>query len=184
MAIGTLQLIGGMTWAITMAELLLDMDGVIADTMGAVCNRLDIIHADIEDYWFDGLDTQAILSILREDGFYRHLDVITGAVGAVNRLRSQYDVRVCSQPMEGAENCEQEKREWLAEHFDSDFAEQALIVPDKSIVKARAIIEDNPDITGDFQPIMFHQAWNRRADYPRMYGWQDLHIVRRVLDGA
>lgn len=173
-----------------MSELLLDMDGVICDTMGAAFSIVNqeqgtnIIHADCKDYWFKDLPVEpsVIIDVLRREGFYRHLDVITGAVGAVNRLREQYDVVVCTAPMKGAESCEDEKREWLAEHFDTDFAEQAIVTTDKSKVKGKAIIEDNPYIEGKFIPIMFDQAWNRnRIGKYRMFGWHDLRNVRKAM---
>lgn len=172
-------------------RLLLDMDGVICDTMGSAFSIVNqeqgtnIIHADCKDYWFNGLQVQpyVILEVLRRDGFYRDLDVVTGAVGAVNRLREQYDVVVCSQPMSGAVNCEAEKREWLAEHFDKDFAESALIIKDKSKVEGKAIIEDNPFVEGDFEVVMFDQAWNRnRISKYRMFGWHDLRQVRKAME--
>ncbi len=164
-------------------SLLVDMDGVLADTMGGVFDLLDDDHAheDVYDYWFDGLDKKSIIEALRSDGLYRHLDVITGAVRGVNRLREEFNgnVYVCSAPMSGAEHCETEKREWLEEHFDAEFAMQAIITADKTTVPGRLIIEDNPDVAGGmWRPVMFDQAWNRHVDYPRMYGWHDLQVVR------
>ena len=46
-------------------RLLLDMDGVLADTMGGVFSRLDemgydhVTHADIDEYWFKGAPVEA-----------------------------------------------------------------------------------------------------------------------------
>ncbi len=170
--------------------LLVDMDGCLCDTMGAVFDRaeqehgIQMTHSDIHDYWFNDapLEKHMIFDYLREPGFYRNLDVITGAVRAVNRLRGQYDVVVCSQPMQGAESCEDEKREWLAEHFDTDFAESAIITRDKAKVMGKFIIEDNPFIDVPYGVIMFDQRWNRnRINTPRMYGWHDLSVVDRAM---
>lgn len=171
---------------------LLDMDGVICNTMASVFETLhiergiSICHADIDDYWFSGLPVQTgdILDIMKRDGFYRHLDVITGAVEAVRRLREQYDVVVCSAPLKGHNHAEDEKREWLAEHFDKDFAESAIITSDKARVMGRVLIEDNPFIDRDanWRPVMLDQAWNRNVtDLPRMYGWHDLSVVEEAM---
>lgn len=169
-------------------RLLLDMDGVVADFMGYVYSVVEqetgskLCHADTVDYWFaDTSHRGLILDIIHREGTYSHLDVITGAVRAVNRLREQYDVVVCTQPSKSP-FCEDEKREWLARHFDNDFAEEAIVTREKHLVPGKAIIEDNPDIAGNFTPIMFDQAWNRNAPYARMYGWHDLGVVRRVME--
>ncbi len=173
------------------SRLLVDCDGVLADTMGYALKivnheeNVNIIHADIRDYWFDELPVKkdVFVDVLRTKGFYRELGVITGAVEAVNRLREQYDVVVCTAPMPGAEGCEGEKREWLAQHFDSDFAEQAIVIPDKSKVQGKAIIEDNPFIQGDFKVVMFDQPWNRFGLFKyRMFGWGDLKPIKRAME--
>lgn len=171
--------------------LLIDMDGVMADTMGGVFDYVEkhfghsLAHEDIDDYWFAGLPREDILRAFRSKGFYRNLDVITGAVRGIRRLREEYNgnVYVCSAPMDGVEEiCEMEKRDWLAQYFDEDFARQAIITEDKAKVLGRVIIEDNPDVSGGiWQPVMFDQPYNRKASYPRMYGWHDLQVVRNYM---
>lgn len=53
-----------------------------------------LAHEDIQDYWFQNLPRSDIFTALRSRGFYRNLDVITGAVRAVNRLREEYNKRL------------------------------------------------------------------------------------------
>jgi 5'(3')-deoxyribonucleotidase len=171
--------------------LLLDQDGVMADTMGGIFRLLDndypgLCHADIKDYWFKDMHVPqgAFIEALRTPGLYRGLDVITGAIRAVNKLRERYDVRVVTAPMSGCEeSCEAEKREWLAEHFDNDFAEQAIVTSDKTKILGRLILEDNPDISrhASWQPIMFDQPWNQHvADLPVMKNWGNLSVIHQV----
>ena len=167
-------------------RLLIDMDGVLADAVGRAFQMTDtrLAHADAQDYWFGGLDSQMILSSMCFQGFFRSLDVITGAIQGVNRLRDNYDVAICTAPMPGYQgNAEMEKRQWLERHFDRTFAEQAFVTADKKSVPAKAIIEDNPSVEHPGQIIMFHQRWNRDAtQYPRMYNWGDLDVVDRVME--
>jgi 5'(3')-deoxyribonucleotidase len=171
-------------------SIILDQDGVLADTMGAALNiikqerGISMCHADLQDYWFNGLpvDQNEIMDVLMRPGFYRELDVITGAVQAVNRLRERFNdnVYVVTAPMAGAEGCEAEKREWLTEHFDKDFSDRAIVIPDKTRVLGRLLIEDNPHISrnASWEPIMFDQPWNRKAtDLRRMYGWNDVGVI-------
>lgn len=174
-------------------SILIDMDGVMADTMGGVCDYVEehfghsLAHEDITSYWFHGLPRDDIMVSLRSRGFYRNLEVITGAIRGIRRLREEFNgnVYVCSAPMDGVEeSCEQEKRDWLTEHFDEDFARQAIITSNKAKVPGRVIVEDNPEIAGGiWQPIMFDQPYNRHSTYPRMYGWHDLKVVRDQMHG-
>jgi 5'(3')-deoxyribonucleotidase len=172
-------------------SLLLDQDGVLADTMGAVMQIVEdklnvrLCHADIHDYWFKNMivPSSAFVEALRTPGLYRNLDVITGAVRGVNRLRERYNdnVFVVTAPMNGCEaSCEDEKREWLEQHFDRDFAERAVVTDDKTLIPGRVLIEDNPDIPRNaiWQPILFDQAWNHHvADLPVMRNWVDLEVI-------
>lgn len=172
--------------------LLLDMDGVIADTMGSVFDTImretgvQLCHADTTDYWFAGMEVEPdyILDVMRRPGFFLGLDIITGAKHAINRLRRDYEVVVCTAPLKGSYNAEQEKRLWLDKYFDSELAETAIVTNDKSSVEGRVLVEDNPHIdrTAKWLPIMFDQAWNRHVeDLPVMYGWSDLEPIREYM---
>ena len=178
-----------------MKRILVDQDGVLADTMGRAFEviraerGIEICHADVIDYWFNGMDVdpKVFIEIFRREGFYRSLDVITGAVGAIRRLRRDFEVVVCSAPISGAEHCEEDKRLWLEELFDKDFAEQAIITPDKHAVDGDLIIEDNPHVDekpASWKTVMFAQRWNEhRTDLPRMQGWFDLGVIYKELEG-
>lgn len=171
-------------------RLLVDQDGVLADFMGHVYKTVEAetgrkyCHADTQDYWFkDCPDKDLFMDIINRQGTYSDLDVITGAVEAIKRLREYYDVVVVTAPPRGSKTAEDEKRQWLARHFDKDFAEEAIVTRDKHLVHGRLMIEDNPDIDrdADWRPLMFDQPWNRKSDLPRMYGWGDLSVVYRNM---
>lgn len=175
-------------------SLLIDMDGVMADTMGGMFDYVEkhyghsLAHEDVIDYWFSSMPEKKddIMAAMRSEGFYRNLDVITGAVRGIRRLREEFNgnVYVCSAPMAGLDSCETEKRDWLAEHFDDEFARNAIITPDKTLVPGRVIVEDNPNISGGvWRPVMFDQPYNRMTAFPRMYGWSDLKVVRDAMRG-
>lgn len=175
-----------------MERLLIDQDGVMADTMGSVFKTIlsetgiQLCHADTTDYWFTGMEVEPdyILDIMRRPSFFLGLDVITGAKQAINRLRRDYEVVVCTAPLKGSHNPEQEKRLWLAKHFDQELADSAIVTMDKSSVEGRVLVEDNPHIDRNAQwiPILFDQPWNRHVeDLPVMYGWGDLHMIKEYM---
>lgn len=172
-------------------RLYVDMDGVLADFMGEVYRQVEAetgrryCHADTVDYWFnDCPDKDLFLDIMNREGTYRHLGLITGAREAITRLREYYDVRVLSAPPKASKTAEDEKREWLAEHFDTEFAEQAIIDRNKSLYIGKVLIEDNPHIDRDanWRPVIFTQPWNTGVtDLPRMDGWGDIQVVMREM---
>lgn len=175
-----------------MERLLIDQDGVLADSMGSVFSTImresgvELCHADTTDYWFAGMEVEPdhILDIMRRPGFFLGLDVITGAKLAINRLRKDYEVVVCTAPLKGSFNAEEEKRIWLADHFDEELARTAIVTSDKSSVEGKVLVEDNPHIDRNAQwmPIMFDQPWNRHVeDLPVMYGWGDLDMIKEYM---
>lgn len=176
----------------TRNRLLIDQDGVLADSMGSVTRTVkqelgvELCHYDVQDYWFKDMVVQPeyLLEVMKRPRFFRELDVITGAREAINRLREQYDVVVCTAPLKGSYDAETEKREWLAEHFDTELAETAIVTEDKARVLGRVLLEDNPHIDrfAGWQPVMFHQPWNTQVtDLPRMFGWGDLNALYREM---
>ena len=174
-------------------RLLCDMDGVTADFMGEVYRQAELetgvkyCHADTVDYWFkDSKHASLFKEIIHRAGVFADLEPITGAVRAINRLRERYDVVFCTSPPEGSTTAENEKREWIARHFDLSMAEEAIVTLDKSIVPGRVLIEDNPyvSIKAPWKPIMFDQPWNKGTDLlriPRMYGWGHLDVVYKEM---
>ncbi len=176
--------------------LVLDMDGVITDTIGRVCDiahdedGLYICHADVEDYWFKGMiqPPSYLLDIMRREGFYLDLLPITGAMRAIRRLRHELNdnVVICTAPLNNAPTCEEEKRDWIARHFDQDFADRTMVVKDKDHVQGKVLVEDNPHV--DDKPhewehlVLFTQRWNRhRTDVPHMNGWGDIDTITELM---
>ncbi len=175
-------------------RLILDLDGVAADTMGEVMRQVELetgvayCHADIVDYWFKGIEHASLFKeIINRAGVFANLEPITGAVRGINRLRERYDdnVTFCTSPPPGSKTAEDEKRAWIARHFDMDMAERAIVTLDKTKVPGRVLIEDSPTISRNslWSPIIFDQPWNQEVtDLPRMYGWGQLDAVYAAME--
>ena len=81
-----------------------------------------------------------------EPGFFLNLPVIDGAQKAIAALRRKYNVCILSSPMSRHPFCEQEKRAWLAKHFDQELADTAIITKDKHLFDGRYLIDDRPNL--------------------------------------
>ena len=171
-------------------RLLCDVDGTTADFMGEVYRQAELetgvkyCHADTVDYWFkDCKHASLFKEIIHRAGVFADLEPITGAVRGINRLRESYDVVFCTSPPEGSTTAENEKREWIARHFDLSMANEAIVVLDKSKVLGKVLIDDNPDMSQEasWSLIMFDQPWNRQVDLPRMSGWGDLGVAVEMM---
>jgi len=175
-------------------RLILDLDGVAADTMGEVMRQVELetgvlyCHADIVDYWFKGLEHASLFKeIIKRAGVFANLEPITGSVRGINRLRERYndDVIFCTTPPEGSKTAEDEKRAWIARHFDLSMAERAIVTLDKTKVTGKVLIEDSPTISrsAEWSPVIFDQPWNQEVtDLPRMYGWGQLGAVYAAME--
>jgi 5'(3')-deoxyribonucleotidase len=172
---------------------LVDMDDVLADFRAGVLSRLNLHHPEINtdiefvDFFiakdFHGQEA-LVQSISDEIGFFEALDVIEGAKDGWEQIVAEgFKPIVCTTPLKTHPYCEQEKRNWLEEHFGIQIAGEAIMTQDKTIHSGIALIDDKPVITGSatptWQQIMFTQPPNERfhSDF-RLDGWGDERLVR------
>lgn len=159
-------------------RVLLDMDGPLAD-FDALCYEVcDIagwrtdrpLDARTARYMTDHMPhdghRDALKAIINSDGWYRSLPVTPGAQEGVEALLAAgHDVVVCSKPHEANENCEPEKKAWLAEHFPM-LRHRYIFTPDKSLAHAPGGILLDDAIVADqatanaWDPVVFAEPFN------------------------
>ena len=130
-------------------RIFIDMDGVIADFEKA-SNEFQRIHGKTNrpDKWVD----------------YRNLDVIEGAIEAVAKLNTDYDVFIASTPPWSRPEVWGHKREWIEEHFP--YLKQRIILTHrKDLLIGDILIDDSrfrgqPDFQGEWY--WFNKNWNNR----------------------
>lgn len=169
----------------TRESIAIDMDEVLADTVGALIERVNdrmdlsitydmlegkkLRHAMPEH---DGLLTE----ILREPGFFRQLDVMTGAQEAVKKLTAHYDVYIATAAMDVPTSFH-DKYEWLRQHFPFLDPQHFVFCGRKNIVKADYLIDDNPRQLSIFtgKPIMYTASHNVDDNrFARVNNWEDV----------
>ena len=109
-----------------MERIIIDMDEVIADPMGAMIEWYKKEHGGDVDYrkmlvgsWIKGFpdkDQPMIWERLRGPGFFRHLPVMKDSVDVLRELNNHYEVFIVSAATEFP-NSLKDKLEWLEDHF-------------------------------------------------------------------
>ena len=134
-----------------------DMDEVIADALGEHLTRYNRDFANdhtaaltLEDLRGRRLWQVApaqrhpvIDNYLREDDFFRVLQVMPNSQRVLERLQSRYEVFIASAAMEVPTSFVA-KYDWLAEHFPFIPTSHIVFCGDKSILRADYLIDDNP----------------------------------------
>jgi 5'-nucleotidase len=142
-------------------RIILDMDSILADIETpwlAECNRRfgdNLTVADITTWDLHKLSKggKKVYDILGEEGFFRRLEPIPGALVAAELLAGSHDVHVvtaCEFPFAA-----KEKVEWFHEHLPFLGKRRLWIGHEKHMLKADVIVDDGP-----------HNAVAYRAAHP------------------
>ena len=130
-------------------RIFIDMDGVISDFEKA-SNEFQRIHGKTNrpDKWVD----------------YRNLDVIEGAIEAVAKLNTDYDVFIASTPPWSRPEVWGHKREWIEEHFPY-LKRRIILTHRKDLLIGDILIDDSryrgqPGFQGEWY--WFNQNWSNR----------------------
>jgi len=169
---------------------LVDMDGVLADTVGGIYKDLLKRHPNFpaipyeqNTCWdFPSLYTEEqeklIREIWRQDHFFRDLEPLPGALEGIQELSNFGDVLICTYPTTTNRTCMQDKYDWVKKHLSHDWARRTILTKDKSLVYGDMLIDDKPNpeengrITPSWQHIVYDQPWNRHVKSRKRMTWQ------------
>lgn len=193
-----------------MADILLDVDGVLGDFAGSLLQVLrdawpetahlvptvdDITSFNMRQWLPDKTLYKRAISVLNEEGFARYIYPIEGAVAAVNTFRREgHGVYVVTSPWISNPTWEYDRRLWLKKHFDID-EDQVISTTVKYRVRGDAFIDDRPKHvkswalanTGGYAYLFRHQHnRSQAADFPCIpgqtgYTWNDT-MVQAILE--
>jgi 5'(3')-deoxyribonucleotidase len=135
----------------TKKVVLCDQDGILADLTGKVLKRYNSIHntqyttGDLWSYHFGKVmpGGDIVNSWFQEPGFYRDLDVLPGAVKALQKLHQATRVVILTSPG-NAPQCVPDKSAWLDEHFPFLPDYERIYTSRKELVRGAFLIDDAP----------------------------------------
>lgn len=155
---------------------LVDMDGPLADFDRHFFERCEALgltfdctyatqrHRFASDHIPDRFQRTASRHMVNTSGWFRNLPVTEGAVAGLNELAEHAEVWICTKPLEANVTCRDEKADWLAEHFGSEWVNRLILAPDKSLVLGNVLLDDAPHPAwyerSAWEPVIFTMTWN------------------------
>jgi len=117
---------------------------------------------------YEGLSDEgkkAVTSIMEHPGFYANLDPFPGAREALNSMVEEgHIVSLVTSPWVTNITCASDKLAWVERYLGLGWAKRTIITSDKTLVRGDILIDDKPDITGDYAPtwehVYFSQPYN------------------------
>ena len=133
-------------------RIIIDMDEVIADPMGAMIDWYSREYGRSADYekmkvgsWVKGFpeEHQAMIrERIYQPGFFRDLPVMADSIGVLEKLNAAYELFIVSAATEFP-NSLKEKHDWLAEHFPFLTWRQLVLCGDKRMITGDHMIDDH-----------------------------------------
>lgn len=164
------------------ASIAIDMDGVIADTIGHFVDFYNREHGTQFSRKvfegkreFDALPNEAVKKYVRTPGFFRNVPVMKGAQEALLYLSDKFDIYIVSAAMEFPQSLS-EKKEWLEEHFNFIHWRNIIFCGDKSVIATDYMIDDHVKNLDYFtgKSILFTAEHNLDIDrHLRVNNWQE-----------
>jgi len=162
-------------------RILLDCDGVLADFVGSVLGRLPwvlkhehVTCMDIQKSLDLGPTYTAMLNHeLRRQGFASLIRPLHGSKKFVRELKKRGEITVVTRPMTDSPTWVWERVGWLYKHFG---LERIEFTDRKDLVPGDVLIDDDPENLVRFpgRRILLDQPWNRGADLPRVYSYNEI----------
>lgn len=167
-----------------MERVIIDMDEVIADPMGAMIawyekeHGLPVDFSKMKGSWLPGFPEQhhkMIRERLYETGFFRSLPVMKDAVDVLKEMNQRYEIFIVSAATEFP-NSLKDKLDWLLEHFPFFTWKQLVLCGEKRMVYGDYMIDDHVRHLQHFNGKKYLYTSPHNKDitgYDRLNNWQE-----------
>ena len=172
-----------------MQRIIIDMDEVIADPMGAMIDWYTREYGLAVNYenmlggsWIKGFPQQhqaMVRERLCSPGFFRHLPVMADSIEVLKELNERYELFIVSAAIEFP-NSLKDKYDWLAEHFPFISWKQLTLCGDKRVVHGDIMIDDHVRNLKDFngKKYLYTSPHNLHiTEYHRLNNWQEVKAL-------
>ncbi len=168
-----------------MERIIIDMDEVIADPMGAMVTWYEENHPQKVNFdnikegsWVRGFPEQhrqLVLDKLHGPGFFRDLPVMEDAVDVLKEMNTRYEIFIVSAAVEFP-NSLKEKHDWLLEYFPYFTWRQLVLCGDKRMISGDYMIDDHLKNLVHFKgkQLLYTAFHNREVEgYTRLNNWKE-----------
>ncbi len=171
-----------------MPRIIVDMDGVLADTYVKFIDRYEAAFGRrptreelLGRKVYDLEGAAYIRNAMHEEGFFRDLAVLPGAVEVMQELYEKHEVYIVSTASE-FKHSYRDKWEWLAEHFPFIHFSRIVFCGNKSIVTGDYMIDDKVGNLAGFggKGLLFDALDNHHdEEYQRVHNWAEIQAYFR-----
>lgn len=169
-----------------MQRVIVDMDEVMADTMGAMVDwytnkyGLSVNYKKMIGAWSPGFPEQH-QSVVRErlyaEGFFRHLPVMKNCVEVLEAVNKKYELFIVSAATEFP-NSLRDKLEWLNEYFPFLTWRQLVLCGDKRLISGDYMFDDHTRNLVHFpgKAYLYSTIMNahENSPYDRVSNWKEI----------
>lgn len=158
-------------------RILVDLDGVLADfdrplwdwavERGFQFNVESVTAAGRSYFLTENLQEEWQRRLMRrhidQTDFFRTLPEIDGCVEGLRELADNFDVWLCTKPLESNLVCRDSKAHWVRKRWP-DLEHKLIITPDKSLINGDVLLDDaiRPEwaATATWNPVIYRQSYN------------------------
>lgn len=168
-----------------MKRVIIDMDEVIADPMGAMVSWYEKEFGIQVDYslmregsWVKGFAAEhqsLVLERLHSPGFFRDLPVMDDAIEVLREMNQRYEIFIVSAAVEFP-NSLKDKHDWLLHHFPFFTWKQLVLCGDKRMIHGDYMIDDHVRNLVHFpgKQYLYSAFHNREIEgYDRINNWKE-----------
>ncbi len=169
-----------------MQRVIVDMDEVMADTMGGMVEwytkeyGLPVNYDKMIGAWAPGFPDQhrpAVIDRLYSEGFFRRLPVMENCVEVLEAVNKKYELFIVSAATEFP-NSLRDKLEWLNEHFPYLTWRQLVLCGDKRMISGDYMFDDHTRNLVHFpgKAYLYSTIMNAHEEttYERVANWKEI----------
>jgi 5'-nucleotidase len=180
-----------------MTTYLVDLDGVVTDTMAGFNQRWKEMFPGIRPVPREKISTfyiedsypemhrKKVNQVWRSKGLFRNLKPIPGALLALEELNSISDVCICSSPFTENPDGAQDKWDWVNINLGKAWTKRLVLTSDKTRVIGDYLIDDKPEISGKVSPtwehVIYSQPWNSHITGKKRLTWDNYKAVLGII---
>lgn len=183
-------------------DILVDVDGVVADLVTLVLERVNkatnssVKYDDITKFYF--LDpkhkiltkeqSEVARAAFSEPGLVESLSVIPGSQEGIQKLREHgHDIIWVTSPWKDSKTWCWERTRWLKEHFDAK-SDDIIYASRKEKIPGKVFIDDRAKNVETWQSkmggaaLLYDQPWNQDCNKVKRFTWQSIDGLIWHLD--
>lgn len=170
--------------------ILLDVDGVVANFLGATLNHLDFCGFEVpysEDEWkswsiadaLSGAAKDEAANLWRKDGFAMSIPHYAGVIEGVARLSAIANIYFVTSPLRASRTWHGDREAWLRFRFPN-LANNVIHTNHKFMVRGDMLIDDKPEHVEQFLETgrtarLFRRSYNDGLALPYVNNWQEVY---------